>query len=52
MFDADHGLITWTTITFGLLLLLLMKKSIFKPIFGFIDDRERRIKHSIDSAER
>lgn len=44
------GLIVWSTIIFGLLLILL-KKFAWKPILSAVKAREERIKGALESAE-
>lgn len=44
------GLIVWSTIIFGLLLILL-KKFAWKPILNAVKAREERIKGALESAE-
>ena len=45
------SLIFWEIISFGVLLLILAKYA-FPPILQTLDDRERKIRESIESAER
>lgn len=51
MFDAEPGLMIWTFITF-VLLLFILKKFVYKPILNFMDERENKIKETIDSVEK
>jgi F-type H+-transporting ATPase subunit b len=47
----EPGLIVWTIITFGLLLVVLRVVA-WKPILGVIEERERAIRESLDSSRR
>lgn len=47
----EYGLIIWTTVTFVLLAFLLSRVA-WKPLLGAIEERERTISESIDSAKR
>ncbi len=49
--DINPGVIFWTVITFGILLLIL-KKVAWKPILSSLDERERLIKESLEKAEK
>ncbi|MFH1737019.1 MAG: F0F1 ATP synthase subunit B [Actinomycetota bacterium] len=51
LFTPEPGLMIWTVIMFGLLLLVLGSVGL-KPILGIIKKREDDIRHSIDEAER
>jgi len=51
LFTPEPGLMIWTVIMFGLLLLVLGSVGL-KPIMGIIKKREDDIRHSIDEAER
>ena len=51
LFKLDPGLFLWTWITFGLLLLLLWK-FVFPGLFGAINSREKKIKESVNKAEK
>lgn len=51
LLDIDPGLIFWTIITFFLLLGLLGKFA-WKPIVKTLQEREARIKDSLDQAEK
>jgi F-type H+-transporting ATPase subunit b len=48
--QLDPGVIIWTALTFGLLLLLLSKTA-WKPILKALDTREESIRQSIERAE-
>ena len=48
--QLDPGVIIWTALTFGLLLLLLSKTA-WKPILKALDTREESIRRSIERAE-
>lgn len=49
--DINPGLIVWTTVTF-ILLLLILKKVAWKPILSALDERENKIKESLEKAEK
>jgi F-type H+-transporting ATPase subunit b len=49
--SINPGVIIWTTITF-LLLLFVLKKTAWKPILDSLDEREKKIKDSLEEAER
>lgn len=51
LLDIDPGLIIWTLITFGLLLVLLGKFA-WKPIIKTLQEREEKIRHSLEEAEK
>ena len=51
LLDIDPGLIIWTLITFGLLLVLLGKFA-WKPIIKTLQEREEKIKNSLEQAEK
>lgn len=51
LLDIDPGLIVWTLITFFLLLVLLGKFA-WKPIVKTLQERESKIKDSLDQAEK
>ncbi|MCX5730019.1 MAG: F0F1 ATP synthase subunit B [Deltaproteobacteria bacterium] len=49
--DLNPGLTLWTAITF-ILLIFVLGKYAFGPIVKMLDERERTIRDSIDSAKR
>lgn len=51
LLDIDPGLIIWTLITFGLLLVLLGRFA-WKPIIKALQEREEKIKSSLEEAEK
>ncbi len=51
LLDIDPGLMIWTVITFFLLLVLLGKFA-WKPIIKTLQEREERIKDSLEEADR
>jgi F-type H+-transporting ATPase subunit b len=51
LLDIDPGLIIWTLITFFLLLVLLGKFA-WKPIIKTLQEREEKIKSSLEEAEK
>lgn len=44
------GLVFWSIVTFGILLLVL-KKFAWKPILGAVDERESGIKNALEAAD-
>ena len=50
LLDVSPGLIFWTVITF-LILLFILKKMAWKPILSSLDERENKIKESLEKAE-
>ncbi|MDZ7261329.1 MAG: F0F1 ATP synthase subunit B [candidate division KSB1 bacterium] len=51
LLTPDTGLIFWTVLTF-LLLLFVLKKFAWKPLLRMLDEREQRIKDSLEKAEQ
>jgi F-type H+-transporting ATPase subunit b len=51
MLNLDPGIIIWAWITFIVLLIILYKFA-WKPILSTIDDRENKIKDSLERAEK
>ncbi len=51
LLNVDEGLIIWTIITF-ILLLLVLKAVAWKPLLAMLDERERRIRESLNQAEK
>lgn len=51
MLNLDPGMVIWTWITFGVVLLILSKVAL-KPILKAIENRENAIKNEIDGARR
>lgn len=51
MLDIDPGMIIWTWITFGIVLILLSKLAL-KPILTAIDNREKAIRSDIEEAQK
>ncbi len=49
--DVSPGLIFWTVITF-VILLIILKKTAWKPILSALDQREAAIKDSLEKAEK
>lgn len=49
--DVSPGLIIWTLVTFVVLLLLLSRVA-WKPILRMVEDRENRIRDSLESAAK
>jgi len=50
LLSPAHGTLFWTAITF-LLLLFTLKKMAWGPILQALDERERRIKESLEKAD-
>jgi len=50
LLDIDPGLIIWTLVTF-IVLLILLRKSAWKPILAMIDEREETVRKSLEQAE-
>ncbi len=50
LLDVNPGLIIWTVIIF-VLLLIILKKTAWKPIITALDERERTIKEALEKAE-
>jgi F-type H+-transporting ATPase subunit b len=50
MFEFEPGLVIWTSVSFGILL-LLMYKLVLPPLISMLKERERTIAYSISSAE-
>ena len=51
MLDIDPGMILWTWITFGIVLVLLSKLAL-KPILAAIENRESSIRSDIEKAQQ
>ncbi|MBD3276080.1 MAG: F0F1 ATP synthase subunit B [Candidatus Marinimicrobia bacterium] len=51
LLDIDPGMIIWTIITF-VLLIVLLRKTAWKPILAVIDEREKTIQESLEQAEK
>lgn len=51
LITPGFGLVFWSLITFGLLLIIL-KKFAWKPILGAIDERENGIKNALEAADK
>ena len=50
LIQPEPGMMIWTIITFGLLLIVL-RVFAWKPILAILDEREKTIKDSLESAE-
>jgi len=50
-FEFDGGLVFWTLVTFACLLALLAR-FVFKPFRKVLEEREARIRDSLDEAQR
>jgi len=51
MLDIDPGMIIWTWITFGIVLIFLSKLAL-KPILAAIENREKSIRGDIEQAQQ
>ena len=51
MFDVNPGLIIWTMITFGVLVLILGRFA-WKPILQALNEREEKIRSAIEQADK
>ncbi len=51
LLSVNWGLAFWTVLTF-LLLLFILKKFAWKPILTALDEREKKIQDSLETAER
>lgn len=51
MLDIDPGMIIWTWITFGIVLIILSKVAL-KPILSSITNREESIRNDIEEAQK
>ncbi|HHM23659.1 MAG TPA: ATP synthase F0 subunit B [Bacteroidetes bacterium] len=51
LISVEPGLMVWTVVTF-LLLMLALYKLAWKPILSAVENRERRIKESLEKAEQ
>jgi len=51
LISPEPGLIIWTLVTFGLLLVLL-RVFAWKPLLGIIEERERSIRDSLEASRR
>ena len=51
LLKVEPGLMIWTVVTF-LVLLLLLKTFVWKPLLTALDEREERIRRSVEGAEQ
>ena len=51
LLNPEPGLILWTIITF-LVVLLILSRTVWKPLLAALDEREKRIADALSSAER
>jgi len=51
MFEPEPGLMIWTIISFGLLLVLL-KKFAYKPVLELLEEREKAVQDTINASEQ
>ncbi|MGD8375970.1 MAG: F0F1 ATP synthase subunit B [Acidobacteriota bacterium] len=51
LISPDTGMILWTLITFGILVVIL-RLFAWKPLLGVLDERERTVRESLESAEK
>lgn len=51
LLNIEPGLIVWTLITF-VLLMIVLRAVVWKPILTMLDDREERIRDSLEQADK
>ena len=51
LLKIEPGLMIWTVITF-LVLLVVLRMFVWKPLLSMLDEREKRIRDSLSGAER
>ena len=51
LLNPHAGLILWTIITF-IVVLLVLKRTVWKPLLGALDERETRIREALEGADR
>ena len=51
LLKPDIGLMFWTVVTF-LVMIFILKKAAWGPILNAIDEREKKIKSDLDSAQK
>ena len=51
LLDPHAGLFIWTIITF-IVVLLVLKRTVWKPLLGALDERETRIREALEGADR
>ena len=51
LLEPHSGLIAWTIITF-LVVFVILKKAVWKPVLRALDDREKGIRDALERAER
>ena len=51
LLKIDPGLMIWTTLTF-VVLLIVLKMAVWKPLLAMLDERERRIRDALTGAEK
>ena len=51
LIDPHVGTIIWTIITF-LVVLVVLKATVWKPLLGALEERERRISDALEGAEK
>lgn len=51
LITPEPGMIVWTLITFGILVVIL-RAFAWKPLLGVLEQRERTVRGSLDSAQR
>ena len=51
LLDPHAGLFIWTIVTF-IVVLLVLKRTVWKPLLGALDERENRIRDALEGADR
>jgi len=51
LLKVDPGLMIWTIITF-VVLLIVLRAAVWRPLLAMLDERERRIRDALSGAER
>lgn len=51
LLDPHSGLIVWTIVTF-LVVLLVLKRTVWKPLLSALDERETRIREALEGADK
>ena len=51
LLEIDPGLMIWTIITF-VVLLIVLRAVVWRPLLAMLDERERRIRDALSGAER
>ena len=51
LLDIHAGTIIWTIVTF-VVVLIVLKSTVWKPLLAALDEREKRIRDALDSADK